>query len=89
MAKLISFIQTQSIRFLYFVNHLSKNQLAALSTFFSLGFLSLILLNLHLYPNASRPDQGIEILVELKSEALTFKRGENETRGAPWDYRSL
>jgi len=71
MAKLISFIQTQSLRFLHFVNHLSKNQLAALSTFFSLGFLSLILLNLHLYPNASRPDQGIEILVELKSEALT------------------
>lgn len=70
MAKFISFINTQALRFLHFVNHLNRNELALLSTFFSLGFLCLILLNLHLYPNPSKQEKGVEILVELKTEEI-------------------
>lgn len=70
MAKFISFINTQALRFLHFVNHLNRNELALLSTFFSLGFLCLILLNLHLYPNPLKQEKGVEILVELKAEEI-------------------
>ena len=57
-------------QFVYFVNHLNRHQLAFLSTLFSMGFLLLILGNLHLYPNYFKAEKDIEILMALESAPL-------------------
>jgi TonB family protein len=57
-------------QFVYFVNHLNRRQLAFLSTLFSMGFLLLILGNLHLYPNYFKAEKDIEILMALESAPL-------------------
>ncbi len=60
-------INQKLIQFVYFVNHLNRRQLAFLSTLFSMGFLLLILGNLHLYPNYFNAEKDIEILMALES----------------------
>jgi len=64
-------INQKLIQFVYFVNHLNRRQLAFLSTLFSMGFLLLILENLHLYPNYFSTEKDIEILMALESPPLT------------------
>jgi len=64
-------INQKLIQFVYFVNHLNRRQLAFLSTLFSMGFLLLILGNLHLYPNYFSTEKDIEILMALESPPLT------------------
>lgn len=47
-----------------YVNHLSDKQLAVLSTFFTLGFVGLTLLNFNLYPHFKKQERGVEIRLE-------------------------
>ncbi len=66
-------INQKLIQFVYFVNHLNRRQLAFLSTLFSMGFLLLILGNLHLYPNYFNAEKDIEILMALESPPFQKK----------------
>lgn len=66
-------INQKLTQFVYFVNHLNRRQLAFLSTLFSMGFLLLILGNLHLYPNYFNAEKDIEILMALESPPFQKK----------------
>ena len=78
MTKWSTFLSLQINQFIYFVNHLSKKQLALLSTFFSLGFLLLLLVNLHLYPHFSKSEKGVEVLVQMVLEEQEIVKKEPE-----------
>ena len=73
-------LKQKTALFIYYVNNLNRQQLAVLSTFFTLGFLILLLLNMHLYPHFTKDEKGIEVLVSMKmEEALLEEAVEKET----------
>jgi hypothetical protein len=76
MTKWKLFNTHNTLRFIDFINRLSRRQLAFLSTFFSLGFLVLLLLNFHLYPPINRADKGVEILIEMELEKELIEKKE-------------
>tara|TARA_B110000977_G_scaffold77894_1_gene104913 strand:+ start:2256 stop:3014 length:759 start_codon:yes stop_codon:yes gene_type:complete len=80
-------------QFVYFVNHLNRRQLAFLSTLFSMGFLLLILANLHLYPNYFKAEKDIEILMALESPPLPKEDNKavlekKDIQGNPENFKS-